>query len=179
MRLKRLNPEVAIAEEKIVKIARSDVTELAQAASTSHLGRSRICAHKEATDSLHEMIIALRRESYIRPHKHFGKSESFHIVQGEVDIIVFDDAGEIYDVIELGEFGSSRNFYYRLADPLFHTLLIRTEQVIFHETTNGPFRKEDAVFAPWSPEESDTRAAEVFMRQLNERVASYLAHGHR
>lgn len=178
MRLKRISQEVSIADEEIVRIGHADVAELAQAASASPLGRSRICAHKEATDSLHEMIIALHRGCYIRPHKHFGKSESFHIVQGEVDVIVFDDDGEICNVVELGEFASGRHFYYRLADPLFHTLLIRSEQVVLHETTNGPFKKEDAVFAPWSPDESDSRAIEVFMRQLAERVAPHLKEAH-
>ena len=76
------------------------------------------------------MLIAISSDSYIHPHRHVGKSESFHIVEGEVDVAVFDEAGDVVDVIELGAMGSGRNFYYRLSESAFHTLLIRTEFLV-------------------------------------------------
>ena len=38
--------------------------------------RIRICTHSDDKDKLHEMFIALSRSTYIRPHKHYNKSES-------------------------------------------------------------------------------------------------------
>jgi cupin fold WbuC family metalloprotein len=176
MRLNKKSNEVYIADEPIVATTRSEVDLLKQSASASLLKRSRICAHRHGTDSLHEMLIVLERDSYIRPHKHQGKSESFHIIEGVVDVIIFDDAGDVRDVIQMGDYPSGRNFYYRLADPLFHTLAIRSERVAFHETTNGPFRKEDTFFATWSPEEGDAVLIVEFNRRLKESVAAFLAH---
>ncbi len=80
--------------------------------------------------------------SYIRPHKHPGKSEAFHIVEGEVDIVVFKDDGEIDQVVPLGRPGGGRSFYYRMSKPFFHTLIIRSDLLIVHEITNGPFRPQ-------------------------------------
>ena len=110
MRMKQISNEVAIADEPIVKIGPSDLETLKQSLAQSSLGRSRICAHKQATDTLHEMLIALAQKSYIRPHKHFGKSESFHVIEGELDVVLFSDSGEITDVIPLGELSTGRLF---------------------------------------------------------------------
>jgi cupin fold WbuC family metalloprotein len=173
MYLKRVNNEVAIANEKVVKAGRSEIETLKEFVRISSLGRSRICAHTDSSDPLHEMIIALAKTTYIRPHKHYDKSESFHIIEGELDVILFDEAGHISDVIPMGLHETGRIFYYRLSEPLFHTLLIRTDLVIVHETTNGPFKKDDAVFAPWSPQETDLERAQEFMRLMAEAVEQY------
>ena len=81
MRLKQHSMEVLRADETIVRLGQTEIAALQAALAQSSRGRSRICAHRDSSDSLHEMLIVLSRASYIRPHKHFGKSESFHIVQ--------------------------------------------------------------------------------------------------
>lgn len=173
MHLKRISNEVAIADEPIVKIERSDLETLKQSLAASALGRSRICAHKDPADLLHEMLIALARTTYIRPHKHFGKSESFHIIEGQLDVVLFNDAGEISQLIPMGDISSGRIFYYRLSDPVYHTLVIRTELVVLHEITNGPFKREDTVFAPWAPEDKDVVAVQRFTDRVADWVAQY------
>ena len=174
MRLKKQSNEVIIADERIVRLSRLEIEAMEAALALSERGRSRICAHGDSTEVLHEMIIILSGSSYIRPHKHFAKSESFHIVQGELDVVIFDEQGSIADVVPMGCYGSDRNFFYRMADPLFHTVIVRTDKVIFHETTNGPFKREETVFAPWSPEESDIAAVPTYVRQLKSAVERFM-----
>src|SRR5437763_17215935 len=103
MRLRRNSNEVAIAEDKIVRIKQADLAELDRFLPMSVKRRSRICAHRDPSDSLHEMIIALARGSSIRPHKHLHKSESFHIIEGEVDVGFFNASGTVADVLPMGE----------------------------------------------------------------------------
>jgi len=52
-------------------------------------------------------LIVLSGNTYIRPHKHLAKSESFHVIEGLVDIVILDDQGAITEVIQLGDFQSS------------------------------------------------------------------------
>ena len=55
----------------------------------------RLCAHPAVDDRLHEMVIAMARETYVRPHKHVNKSESVHVIEGLADAVLFDDAGNV------------------------------------------------------------------------------------
>jgi cupin fold WbuC family metalloprotein len=114
------------------------------------------------------MMIALRGDSYIRPHKHPGKSEAFHVIEGAVDVVVLDDGGEICEVVPLGSDGTGA-FYYRMSRPQFHTLLIKSDILVVHEITNGPFVAGATVFAPFAPEEG-TGAAVRYIADLNRRV---------
>ena len=171
--MKQTGPDVFGFDETVVRITSDDVGLLKSKLRESSRGRVRICAHSDGTNRLHEMIIALAATTYVRPHKHFDKSESFHIIEGSVDVILFDDAGEITDIVELGEFGSGRSFYYRLSTATYHTLIIHSDPLVIHETTNGPFRKGDAQFAEWAPDESDVVAAQQFMNSLKERAKEF------
>src|SRR5579871_5272686 len=81
-----ISPEVLIAVDDLVQIASPDVAELGRRARESPRKRSRLCAHRDPAETLHEMFVCLHRDTYIRPHKHPGKVESFHIIQGEVDV---------------------------------------------------------------------------------------------
>jgi cupin fold WbuC family metalloprotein len=127
--------------------------------------RARICAHPDTADALHEMLIYHPRGAYVRPHQHPGKSESFHVIEGEADVVLFDDEGKVKEVIEMGPFGSGKCLFYRLNRSAYHTLVIQSDHFVFHETTNGPFRREDTVFAPWAPAEDDAESVEQFMRE--------------
>ena len=166
MRTKTLNPEVLVADEPIVQVSRADVEFLKASAAQNERKRIRLCTHPHVDDRLHEMLIVHAKEAYVRPHKHLNKTESVHIIEGLVDVIVFDDVGNIIEVIRMGDYASGYRFYYRMSSPYYHTLLIRSDILVFHETTNGPFDPADTVFAPWAPAESDRDACAVFMEQV-------------
>lgn len=170
--LKKLNDEVFVADESIVRLGAGHVSFLRQQALMSSRKRARICAHRTSDDALHEMLIAISAESYIRPHKHPGKAESFHIIDGLVDVVVFNNFGAIVDVIELGDASTGRNFYYRLSDSMFHTLLIHTDFLIVHEVTNGPFVAAETFLAPFAPPEDRRDEARAYILDVKRVVAA-------
>jgi cupin fold WbuC family metalloprotein len=166
--------EVLYAAEGLVTLDAEAVAQLKRDAKRNPRRRIRLCAHASVDDRLHEMLIVHERDCYVRPHKHLAKSESFHVIEGEVDVVIFDDTGSVADVIQMGTFDSGRPFFYRLAEPTFHTLLIRSPVLVFHETTNGPFRREETVFAPWAPDDSKPDDVRRFLSGLNDAVASHV-----
>src|SRR5207237_5887111 len=103
-----ITPEVFIADSEIVRVSQEDIEFLKQKVKTSPRGRVRLCAHPGNTDLLHEMFIVLCEETYIRPHRHFNKSESFHILEGAADIVLFDEHGHIEEVIPMGDIASGK-----------------------------------------------------------------------
>ena len=160
------NNEVLYAEDSIVQIDSLDIAELKLKAKKNPRKRIRVCAHKNIDENIHEMLIVHEKNCYVRPHKHTGKTESFHIIEGKADVILFHEDGSIDQVIPMGEITTGLKFYYRLPPFRFHTLLIHSDVLVFHEITNGPFRLEDTVWASWSPEETNEAEVSRYMEKL-------------
>ncbi|MGQ0666810.1 MAG: WbuC family cupin fold metalloprotein [Nitrospiraceae bacterium] len=154
--------EVLYPQEEVVVVDSTDLKELKRLALLNPRQRIRLCAHRSPGDHLHEMFIVHTSECYVRPHKHLGKAESMAILEGEVDVVLFRDDGTVRQVVRMGDRNSGKLFYYRLSGPIYHTLLIRTPFLVFHEITEGPFLREHTVFPDWAPDErSDGRDAFV------------------
>jgi len=168
MKLRRINDEVFVAEGSIVRFGPDETRFVKERAATSARRRARICAHQDSDELLHEMLIGVAADSYIHPHRHTAKVESFHIVEGLVDVVIFDDAGAVRDVVKLGAGIPDRSFYYRLSESAFHTLLVRTPWLVIHEVTNGPFRKDETVLAAFAPpEEAPPEVRAAYIRQVD------------
>ncbi|MDO8812216.1 MAG: WbuC family cupin fold metalloprotein [Gallionella sp.] len=164
------NPEVLYSEAALTTVNQSDIEHFKQLSSRNPRKRIRLCTHNSPDGRLHEMLVVHDRSAYVRPHKHLGKTESTHIVEGLVDIVLFDDDGQITSVISMGDYASGRTFYFRMELPVFHTLIIRSDVLVFHETTNGPFDRRNTIFAPWAPEDGDVNFVSTFMATLDDRV---------
>ena len=159
--LRKVNDEVFMATDEVVRFDSRYVDLVKQSAAKNARGRARICAHRGPSDTLHEMLIAIRSDSYIRPHRHHQKIESFHLVDGSVDVVIFNDDGSTADVVELSIQG---NFYYRLDSLRYHTLLIHSPMLVIHEITNGPFDLSLSDVASFSPPEGDSTASDYIDR---------------
>jgi len=164
--MKQINEEVFFPDQDIVRVDRSEIETLQKQALTAKRRRSRLCTHRDVSDSLHEMLIVHPENTYVRPHKHLGKPESFHIITGTLSVIIFDEDGNITEIIPMGDYSSGQNFYYRIQDPLYHTVMITSEIAVFHESTTGPFKRSDTIFAPWSPKEKDLHGVKIFMNRF-------------
>ena len=174
MNIRKQNDEVFFAEDWVIQVNSLDVQLLKKQANCNPRKRARLCIHKSTKELLHEMLIVLTCGSYIRPHKHLGKAESFHVIEGKVDVVLFDENGMIRGVIRMGEYSSGLAFYYRVSDPFYHTLLIRSDVLVFHEITIGPFNRTDNIFADWAPEEIDKNACANFISELSSKAEEYL-----
>jgi cupin fold WbuC family metalloprotein len=125
----------------------------------SPLRRSRLCLHQSEDDNLHEMIIAVARDCLFPPHRHISKVESYHMIQGRMVLIIFDDHGAPLRAMVLAPPGQDGVICYRLGKPLFHAILPLDDVVVFHEVTNGPFRRGEAILADWAPTAHDELGA--------------------
>lgn len=167
--LKKINDEVYVAADEIVRLDRQAVEFIRDCALRNPRGRARICAHKDSGNSLHEMLIGIAPGSYVRPHRHHGKVESFHLVEGSADIVILSEQGVVEDVIELGP---QSNFYYRLDSPRYHTLLVQSPVLVIHETTNGPFDATQTDWAAFAPAEGSPETAD-YAAQLRQLVGTW------
>lgn len=174
MQIKKINEAIYYPDESFVNIQKKDIDILKTAVQSTQFKRNRLCTHSDVEDVLHEMFIVLSKNNYIRPAKHVGKDESLHVIEGSADAIYFDESGKITKVITLGNYASGDLFYYRISEPVYHTLLIKTDFFVFHESTSGPLRKADTVPAPWAPDEKDIVASREFVEKLVKSVKNFV-----
>ncbi len=167
MRLKERSPVVFVAGDPIICATGSSVELVKGRAVSSLTGRARICIHKNDHEELHEMLIALNRGSYVRPHKHSGKSESFHVVEGAAYVIIFEDDGQIKEAFKMAPYDAGKNvFYYQLSSDFYHTVIPITSCFVIHEVTRGPFDPAATIYAPWSPDPSETARVNKYLSQI-------------
>lgn len=160
-------PLISFNTEDIFELKESMLLTLKESARISSLKRARICLHRSEEEVVQEMILCVYRDSYVRPHRHNGKSESFHLIEGDLSVLLFDDQGNIFRRVELGASGGNKNLLYRLSVNAWHTILPRTDFVIFHEVTNGPFVRSETEYAKWSPHESEIDEVERYMKKIS------------
>ena len=127
--------------------------------------KSRICIHINDKKKIHEMIVFNKKGAYVRPHKHLNKLESFFVIYGEVTLIIFNASGKPLKKIEMGDYSSGKNFYYKMQKNCYHTQIIKKD-TIFKEVTNGPFIKNKTFKAEWSPEEHDKVKVRTYLTYL-------------
>ncbi len=156
-------------------IDREGLDQVEKAALLAPRRRARICCHQGLEDSPQEMLISLQPGTYIRPHKHYKKAESGLAVRGLANAVFFDDAGRITDVWLMGAETTGYRFFYRIAEPVFHCLLVRDAGFLFHEVATGPLRQDDTAFATWSPPEDDQESVMQYMHDLRRRVDHFRA----
>jgi cupin fold WbuC family metalloprotein len=147
--IRKINNEVFVLGDPISFLESKKFKFLINKAKESKNNRARYCAHSNPRKKLHEMFIVMTKQCKIIPHKHRYKEESLHVIYGEADLLVYDNKGKIIKKINLGTFSSGKVFYYRINNENFHSLLIKSNYFIIHESTSGPFVRKNTIYSSW------------------------------
>jgi cupin fold WbuC family metalloprotein len=118
------------------------------------------------------MLIVHHRSAYVRPHRHALNAESLHVIEGRAHVIIFDESGEVAKAFEIGEAGAGGVFYYRMPPMQYHMLIIESEWFVFHETTSGPFVRDNVLFPVWAPAGNEAEPADEYVAGFRRRYAS-------
>lgn len=171
--MNRTSPHAYHSQLPFGSLDHAGMEEVSRDAVTAAKLRSRVCCHTSLADSPQEMIICLEPRTYIRPHRHFGRSESGLALSGVADAVFFDAAGQITDVWPMGAYASGLRFFYRIQEPVFHCLVVRSGSFVFHEVSTGPFTSESTEFAQWTPSEEDAMAVGSYLDDLERRIDAF------
>ncbi len=126
----------------------------------------RLCLHSTPEDQQHDMVILNRKGTLYPPHRHPGKTATYHVMEGRLAMFSFDTSG---DPVEAGVLGAGE--LYRFDQAHFHMVMTLDDFTIFHETTIGPFLGDsDFIFPAWGPRAGDNAA----MRQFSDRCVALL-----
>ncbi len=120
--------------------------------------------HPELSDPVQRLLNALEPWTYIRPHKHTTKEESFVLLSGTVLAVVFNTDGTIRDHAILSRETGILGIEFE--ENCFHMLTsLETGSVVF-EIKEGPFVPHtEGSSAPWAPLEG-TPEARAFLSKV-------------
>lgn len=142
---------------------------LKKIADKSKLKRSRICLHHSNNSRTHEMIISLKKGSYIQPHKHpNSKYESYHVISGKMDVFIFDNKGAVKKIIKMTDINKGGQFFFRLKGGTFHMPISKSKYCYYHEVYEGPFIKSrDVEYATFAPAQFNNLKIKSFLDKIN------------
>jgi cupin fold WbuC family metalloprotein len=115
-------------------------------------GRARLCLHHALNDPVQEMILSLTEANCYPAHRHRDKAESYHILDGDLGILIFDDAGKVLHRHLLSSAAPESGKALRIGPMLWHAVIALSPVVVFHETTSGPFQPGGSEVAGFCPE---------------------------
>ena len=127
--------------------------------------------HSGPADNPHRFLNVLLRGTYIRPHRHLDppKSETFVVLEGRAEVLIFNEDGTIASRHRLGE----ETLGIDLSPGIWHTVLALTDRVICFEVKPGPWEPaSDKEFATWAPPEGDPGVSGYLQSLSGDRIES-------
>jgi glucose-6-phosphate isomerase len=125
----------------------------------------RILFHKDNSHLTHEMMICFKKNALIPVHKHpINRSESYHILEGSMNVYFFEDDGKPIGYISLSK--KKDQVFYRQSFSKFHLLVPTSKYLVYHETITGPFlKKKDIIYPKWGKKFNTTSKINLFMNR--------------
>jgi len=168
MKKTRLSAEAYQASETIPFFRfDQDLPFLIQARKASARGRTRILMHPDSASKLHEMYVLYGKETFIRANMHIDKDESVFVLEGIIDVVLFENSGHISEVVRLEANSANIGNFILLPANQYHSVIIRSDFALLFESTPGPFDPAVTVYADWSPREDDLESQKIFLEMVD------------
>ena len=151
----------------MIKITAKLIEEVSEKAKESPRMRMNHNFHPELSDPVQRLLNALEPWTYIRPHRHSGKEESFVLLRGTILAVVFNDDGSVRDHAVLSRDTGILGIEFE--ENSYHMLTSLESGSVVYEIKEGPFipHTEDTS-APWSPPEGSPESRSFLARIIEE-----------
>lgn len=153
-------------KDNFIGINNDWLDKLEGAAKQSERQVSRLLMHTSREEGVQEMLIAFTNQCVITPNRSPGKSESLHVLRGEISLIFFDEDGSVKEKLIMAPLGSGKPFMYRLCSTPWHTMVSLTPVAVVHEILQGPFMQSNETLPGWVTEK------DAKWRKVIERIKS-------
>ena len=132
--------------------------ELAARAAASPRRRAHYNIPAAPEDLVQRFIVMALQDSYFRPHRHAARAELALILEGDVELVTFDERGALTARSPVG--GHSASLAYETPPAAWHTVLVSSARAAFLEIKQGPYDPAtSSQFAQWAPAEGDASVA--------------------
>lgn len=121
--------------------------------------------HATMDAPIHRLLNALEPGTYLPPHRHVDKEETYLVLRGSLMAFFYDEAGNITERACLNPLEGK----YGLEIPpcTWHSIVVLESGTVIFEIKKGPYQPlplED--LAPWAPASSDEEGVKAFMKRM-------------
>lgn len=153
--------------KSMIKITTQLIDSVVEQARVSPRMRMNYNFHPELSDPVQRLLNALEPWTYIRPHKHTTKEESFVLLRGSALAVSFNDDGSISDHAILSHKTGILGIEFE--ENTYHMLTALETGTVVYEIKEGPFVPHtEGSSAPWSPQEGTPGARDFLAKVFGE-----------
>lgn len=121
--------------------------------------------HTAMDAPIHRLLNALEPGTYLPPHRHVDKEETYLVLRGSLMAFFYDEAGNMTERVCLNPLEGK----YGLEIPpcTWHSIVALESGTVIFEIKKGPYQAlplED--LAPWAPASSDEEGVKAFMKRM-------------
>ena len=123
--------------------------------------------HASMDAPIHRLLNALEPGTYLPPHRHTDKEETYLVLRGSLLAFFYDDAGNVTDKVCLNP--SEGKYGLEIPSNTWHSIIALESGTVIFEIKKGPYQplpSED--LASWAPQTSDVEGIKAFMKRMLE-----------
>ncbi len=151
-------------EDEVVKADDRFLEELLGKASQNESRKYRYCLHDSENSNVQEMIFVNEKGFYYPPDKHDHCAETKIILYGEAWIILFEENGDIKDIMRTSAKGLK---LCRVEKGIYHAVVPISEKVIFYEMREGKFTPDMVTYPEWAPRDATEKEIEKYEAKID------------
>jgi len=129
----------------------NDILSLKQQSDINPLNRSRICLHEFNSLEIQQMIINIKKSSYIPPHRQLKCKKSYMILDGSLILYFFNNTGKLEEVVHMDNNKKNNPFMLMFDAGRWHTVKSESNYSTYLETRNS-YSLTDTEFSTWAPD---------------------------
>lgn len=123
--------------------------------------------HTSMDAPVHRMLNALEPGTYLPPHRHTGKEETYLVLRGSLIAFFYDDAGNVTEKVCVnpleGKYG------IEIPSDTWHSIVVLESGTVIFEIKKGPYQPLLPEEIPsWAPQTSDEEGIKAFMKRMLE-----------
>lgn len=124
--------------------------------------------HESMEAPIHRMLNALEPGTYLIPHRHPDKEETYLLLRGSLIALLFDEEGKVIDKVTLNP--KMGNYGIEIPAGTWHGIVVLEPGTVIYEIKQGPFSPlTPENFASWAPAPTDREKVNAYMKSMMER----------
>lgn len=123
--------------------------------------------HKTMDAPVHRMLNALEPETYLPPHRHSDKEETYLVLRGRLMAFFYDEKGNVTEKVCLNPLEG--RYGLEIPPRTWHSIIALESGTVIFEIKRGPYQPlspED--MASWAPASDDVDGIRAFMKRMLE-----------